>query len=153
MTVKSAMRSFLCIDTAKSSGWCFVADNKIEPAEYESGRCDAFDIAVHSVCSAAVTNGSRCILILEKPSHGNRTTLVGLGQAHGAWLAAWYAAGGKKSRVKRVYPATWRSELFGDTAKMPLREKLMAQHLTGKVNIGPDESAAVCLAEYCRRVL
>lgn len=145
------MTTYLCVDTAKKSGHCTLDDN--DGRWFMHGECDAFGEFPPKICRAAILRDSKCILVLEKPSHGNRTTLVGLGQAHGAWLAAWYAAGGKKSRVKRVYPATWRAKLFGDTSKMPLREKLMAQSLTKRTDVGADESAAVCLAEYCARYL
>lgn len=147
MTVKT----WLCIDTAKRSGHCNVANTDATP--WLSGECDAFGPYPYQVCLRALTVDPKCTLVLEKPSHGNRTTLVGLGQAHGAWLVAWYQAGGKKSRVKRIYPATWRASLWGDTSKMPLREKLFAQAVTGRVGLGADESAACCLAEYCRKEL
>lgn len=136
-------RWVLAVDTAKTSGWCIVTD---EGRYFYSGECNAFSADVTDACKLVLSHDPKAVLMLEKPSHGNRSQLVGMGAARGAWLSAWQQAGGKKPRD--VFPATWRSQLFGDTAKNPTRERLAAQVFSKKTGVGPDEAAAVCIARW-----
>lgn len=140
------MSAVLSVDVARSSGWCLYVDGKY----HSSGECDAFGDGVIDACKRAFEVDSKPWLVLEQPSHGNRTTLVSLGAARGAWLSAWARANGTKAprRCKSVFPATWRSQLFGDTSSMPLREKLYAQVITGRKDCGADEAAAVAIAAW-----
>jgi len=136
----------LAVDTAATSGWCITDSNG---KYFTSGECNAFTADVSDACRLVLSHDPKAQLMLEKPSHGNRSQLVGMGAARGAWLAAWGQAGGKKA--KDVFPATWRSELFGDTAKNPTRERLTAQIFSKKENVGPDEAAAVSIALWAAR--
>lgn len=140
------MKWILAVDTAATSGWCITdGSGKF----HASGECNAFGAEVADVCKLILSFDPKAQLMLEKPSHGNRSQLVGMGAARGAWIAAWTQAGGKKP--KDVFPATWRSELFGDTAKNPTRERLTAQLFSKKKETGPDEAAAVSIALWASR--
>lgn len=140
------MKWFLAVDTARTSGWCITDGHG---KYFHSGECDAYSVEVTDACRLVLSHDPKAQLMLEKPSHGNRASLVGMGAARGAWIAAWTQAGGKKP--KDVFPATWRSELFGDTAKNPTRERLAAQVFSKKSGVGPDEAAAVCIAHWAVR--
>lgn len=145
------MTTLLCIDVARSSGWCL----RCGGAYSDSGQVDAFGEAPADLCRRAIEIDRKAVLVLEQPSHGNRATLVGLGAARGAWLAAWKNATGLRTlaRVKSVYPATWRSKLFGNVSGFALQERLHAQLVSKKTDPGADESAAVCIASWAEREL
>lgn len=140
------MRHVLSVDTAANSGWCITDDNGVY---VDSGECKAFSYETTLICARATDLNPKTLLMLEQPSHGNRAQLVGMGAARGAWLMGWEAAGGKKP--KSVYPVTWRSKLFGNTAKNPTQERLAAQIFSKKSEVGPDEAAAICIAVYATR--
>lgn len=137
------MKTLLAVDVAASSGWCIRQDGRY----VDSGQCDAFGDGPLEVVRRVIGMDRKAVMVLEKPSHGNRATLVGLGAAKGPWISAWKNATGLRTlaRVKERFPATWRAKLWGDTLKNPLREKIAAQVMTGKRDPGPDESAACCL--------
>lgn len=135
----------LSVDTAANSGWCLTQDG----VYVDSGECEAFGAELPWICKRATALDKRALLMLEKPSHGNRSQLVGMGAARGAWMAGWNAAQGKKP--KDVFPATWRSDLFGNTAKNHTQERLTAQIFSKKAELGPDEAAAVCIAAWQSR--
>jgi hypothetical protein len=136
----------LSVDTAATSGWCITdADGKY----VDSGECNAFVHEVTLICARVLDLDPKAWLMLEKPSHGNRSQLVGMGAARGAWIAAWTQAGGRKP--KDVFPATWRSSLFGNTLKNHTQERLAAQLFSKKVPSGHDEAAAVCIGLYASR--
>lgn len=139
-------RWVLSVDTAANSGWC-ITDQ--DGRYVDSGEVNAFVHETKLICSRVVDADAKSLLLLEKPSHGNRSQLVGMGAARGAWLSAWVQAGGKKP--KDVFPATWRSKLFGNTGKVPTQERLAAQVFSKKSEVGPDEAAAICIALYAAR--
>lgn len=141
------MNVVLAVDVAKTSGWC-ITDAEGQWAM--SGEVDAFSQDVIDICRLALQMDRKAVIALETPSHGNRATLVGLGAARGCWISAWKNATGLKTtpRLKNVYPATWRSELFGNTSKFPTQERLSASMFSGKQSVGPDEAAACCIARY-----
>jgi len=140
------MRWILAVDTAANSGWSITDCNG---KHFSSGECNAFTSTVTDVCRLILSHDPKATMLLEKPSHGNRSQLVGMGAARGAWIAAWSQAGGRKP--SDVFPATWRSSIFGDTAKNALRERLTAQVFSKKSEPGPDESAAVCISVFATR--
>lgn len=137
------MITHLAVDVAASSGWCIRQDGRY----VDSGQCDAFGDGPLDVVRRVIALDPKAIMVLEKPSHGNRATLVGLGAAKGPWISAWKHATGLRTlpRVKERFPATWRSRLWGDTRKFPARELLTAQVMSGRKAMGADESAACCL--------
>jgi hypothetical protein len=139
----------LAVDTAKSSGWCLLQGGKY----VDSGQCDAFGSVPRELCARAVALNPKAVLVLEKPFGGNLATLTGLGAARGCWLSAWRSATGRKTdvRVVSVLPQVWRSQLFGATASFALQEKLTAQLVSRKTDIGADEAAASCIARWAMR--
>jgi hypothetical protein len=143
--------TILAVDVAATSGWCIRTGGEY----HSSGQCDAFGPEPLEVCRRALGLDRKSRLVLEQPSHGNRATLVGLGAARGAWLSAWQAATGLSSstRVKSVYPATWRSQLFSTSCGFQLQERLHAQVVSKKRSLGPDEAAAVCIASWAETEL
>lgn len=140
------MTVILNVDVARNSGWCITVDRKY----HSSGEVDVYGDGPAEVCQRAVELDKKAELVLEQPSHGNRTTLVSLGAARGTWLLAWARACGTKSprRYVSVFPATWRSKVFQSVGSYPLREKLHAQLVTGRKDVGPDEAAAVCISTW-----
>lgn len=140
------MTTVLGVDTAANSGWCIFHQDRY----HSSGELRAMDARrVRQVVALAVALDPKCVLVLEKSFGGTLKTVSGLGAARGSWLASWQEINGLKTaaRVKLVFPQTWRSSLLGSTAKTPLVEKLRAQLHAGRMT-GPDESPAICIAEY-----
>jgi hypothetical protein len=141
----------LAVDTARSSGWCIT----IGGAYHSSGQCDAFGPAPREICVRVINLSPKAQLVLERPFGGSTATLVGLGAARGCWESSWREATGGKTlvRCKSVYPQVWRSQLFGSTASFALQERLTAQLVTRKTDVGADEAAAVCIARWAEREL
>lgn len=140
------MSALLALDVARSTGWCIVVDG----AYHSSGECDAFSDEPRTICARVIELDAKARVVAERPFGGSMATLIGLGAAKGAWEAAWRAATGNRTvvRWRSVYPSTWRSQLFGSTASFALQERLTAQLMTRKTDVGADEAAACAIARW-----
>lgn len=160
----------LAVDTARLSGWSI-----FEHGHYrDSGITKADDFyGIGVLCARAVFDARHsdprmaAVLVLERPSHGNLGTTVGLGKAHGVWEAAWKEAGGAKRRIVRVYPATWRAAVLGMTRGEGSNPTARERHLAaielgtasslsnkcqlysdGRRQLTRDEAAAICIGRW-----
>ena len=144
----------LAVDTARQSGWCVVARGKYhssgEVNATNPGQLEALVSHAMGACMDAGLNSMQFVLVLERPTHGNRRTLVGLGESHGAWKAAWVRSHGRKCRIVAVPAVTWRSRVLGNVRgpALPLLEKEHARRFKGSIDVGPNEAAACGIAKW-----
>lgn len=100
----------LNVDCAESSGWSIWACGRLVAfgevnmlASPEAGRS-----AVEYALELADELGVKAALVFERPFRGTSQ-----GQWIGSWKQRWVSAGGVKSRMLGVYPATWRTRVLG----------------------------------------
>lgn len=100
----------LAVDCAEISGWSLWFCGELQGYGYTdmmagirngfSACLDAVDLAKSKKC--------RSVLVFERPFRGTSQ-----GQWIGAWKQRWVAAGGVRSRMLGVYPASWRARVLG----------------------------------------
>lgn len=139
----------LSVDTAQVSGWCSMQHGRV----LGSGEFDVlkYTASPQDLCKRVLTYAEDrslpCVLVYERPFRGTAQ-----GQYVGLWKSAWVASGGHKARMVGVYPATHRARVLGGKYASAKRdvvkaaEMQLAAAVTGKYVVGPDESAAVCIA-------
>lgn len=158
----------LGVDAARSSGWAIMFGGALlQSGEANKDR----DAELLRVCGVAVMQAERrdvpCVMVLEKPpniihSGAQASTFLGLGAARQAWLSAWRTQGGVRRRVVSVIPARWRGALGirsrsskgGLTVAQQERERALSHVKAcgqGLVELGGDEAAAICIAEWGSR--
>ena len=164
----------LGVDAAKRSGWAIMFGGQLlESGEANKDR----DPELLRVCSIALRHAEKrdvpCVMVLERPPnrvHPGRqaSTLIGLGAARQAWEMAWRTQGGVRKRIVHVLPVTWRSALgiVNQASKGGLstaeheRERayvhtrkraLTARPAWITTEVGADEAAAICIAEWGSR--
>lgn len=141
----------LAVDTARNSGMAvYLRGRYIASGEVRKDDDAGLLAWCVDALRLAIENAVPCVLVLEKPPAfvyrgRSASTMVGLGAARQAWERGWRDAGGIKARVVRVEPATWRKPVLGVTKgpDLPSVERARARALSGKVDIGSDEAAAV----------
>lgn len=155
----------LAIDTARKSGWAITVRGKL----VEFGECDVYSGEPMRVAALALKYaadaGLECVLVCEKPfkftarSMGNAGSGTGMGAAFGAWMGAWCAAGGVKSRWRKVLPAVWRSRVLGKgwgSAKrevVQVEEQRVAQALVYPMpaEVGAESAPAILIGQWAAR--
>jgi len=114
--------ALLAVDTANNSGWSIWVDGELRSSG--EAKKDQRDSLIH-VCKLVHAYDRPAVLVTESaagfvyPGRG-ASTLIALGQARQAWLEAWSAAGGLKTRRVSVVPSRWRGQLWGGGLKKTL---------------------------------
>lgn len=161
----------LGVDTATRSGWAVrTAGKLVRSGEVSTEDDDEMEWIARTTVATALLQHLIPVLVLERPWGGNDAMLIGLGAARGAWLRAWRRAQQPKSRVVRVYPASWRARVLGGGAHALARDVVRpiemqaalhecctcnASHMQtvrvscrGCIELGPDEAAAILISKW-----
>lgn len=156
----------LAVDTANNSGWSIWVDGELrQSGEVKKDQRDS----LINVCKLVHAYDRPAALVTESaagfvyPGRG-ASTLIALGQARQAWLEAWSAAHGLKSRRVSVVPSRWRGQLWGgglkktlgrgktqtafgvDWALIQLKKAGRSDHQPGE-----DEATAICIGSWAVR--
>lgn len=161
------------VDTAKSSGWCITAPDKVVVDSGVIGIMNHAELV--RIIKRARNVAFQCglpklavVLVLEEPWQGNpkagskhagrsqHFVVRGLGGARQAWLSAWCEAFDTKGphRVVSVKPQQWRLEVLSVTGGpgLPKAEMDAAKRFRGVAHqprdIHPDEAAAICIGRF-----
>lgn len=147
----------LGIDPGATSGWALLYVDAHGRERLEAGTCRGAsrDVVDRALALAAET-GLPLVVVAERWSAGgwaSHTTLLGLGAAWGAWLAALDGRVPKR-RIVRVYSQTWRAAIIGGRQRSTEAWKESACRVAfvrWGVVLGPDAAEAACIAAWGAR--
>lgn len=147
----------LAVDTAGRSGWSV----RVEGKQSSFGEVDTLDReAVEYIVSWALwladARKLRLVLVLEAPFGGSVPTLLALGEARGAWRAAWRRHALPETDMVWVQPSRWRRAVLGPEwvssprAEVRAHEQLVAAAMVGE-SVRGDEAAAILIGRWAER--
>ncbi len=141
--------AILAVDPGETSGWAIYNRGVLQ----ESGECDVFSDAPSRVIEYLKTFAALHLIVVERPFMVRFGTQVAVGAGDVIWRRC-AERNGLRSRIVRVYPATWRARITGmSSAKREVAraaEQVRAVQETG-ASCGPDEAAAVCIGLWAIR--